>query len=120
MVDFDELKEKTSDFIREKPLLARISAIFLIFFVIALTVVFIQSKKPKAKNFKKPENVLTSEPMTPEYLEIEKDYYLSRKTENSWSNEEINKYFSKPDSRLIEELENSNDKIIDEITGAAP
>ena len=51
MVDFDELKEKTSDFIREKPLLARISAIFLIFFVIALTVVFIQSKKPKAKNF---------------------------------------------------------------------
>jgi len=53
MVDFDELKEKTSDFIREKPLLARISAIFLIFFVIALTVVFIQSKKPKAKKLRK-------------------------------------------------------------------
>ena len=45
------------------------------------------------KTAKKPENVLTSEPMTPEYLEIEKDYYLSRKTENSWSDEEINKMF---------------------------
>ena len=53
MVDFDELKEKTSDFIREKPLLARISAIFLIFFCNCADSSIYSIKKAKGKKLRK-------------------------------------------------------------------
>lgn len=120
MLDFEELKDNISTFIREKPLLARITALLLIFFLLALIIIFIQSSKPKAKEYKKTDIVLNEKPLAPAGPEVEKDYYMSRSTQETWSKAEIEEYFTEPDSSLLKELENSNDKIIDEILGAAP
>lgn len=117
MLDFDELKENLDSFIHSKPVLAGVSGLILFFFLAAMIIVFIQSGKPKATTQVKPETVQSFDPMPPE---IEKDYYQSRKTESVWSEEEINRWYSKPDSELMAELQAANDKIIEEITGAAP
>ena len=37
-----------------------------------------------------------------------------------WSDEEIDQYFTPPDYKMLKDLEKANDKIISEITGAAP
>ena len=120
MWDFDELKEKLDSFIHENPFLAGISGLILFFFLAAMVIVFIQSGKPKPQAQAKQETLQKLSPMPPEPPEIEKDYYQSRKTENLWSDEELNQWYSEPDSDLLKELQAANDKIIEEITGAAP
>lgn len=120
MLDFDELKENLDSFIHSKPVLAGVSGLILFFFLAAMIIVFIQSGKPKSTTQVKPETVQSFDPMSPEPPEIEKDYYQSRKTESVWSEEEIKRWYSKPDSELMAELQAANDKIIEEIIGAAP
>lgn len=120
MLDFDELKEKVSDFIHEKPLAFGISALILVFFVLALIVIFIQSSKPAPEEYKKEVYTSIEKPIAPSGPDIEKDYYMSRTTKSEWSEEELKEYLPENDSGLIEELNDTNNKIIDEILGAAP
>ena len=116
----DELREKISQFTYERPLLARITLIILVFFVIAMIIIFIQSSKPKQKQYEQTNIIIDSTPLYPAGPEIEKEYYQTRKKENTWSDDEIKKWFTETDQKLINELEKSNDKIINEVIGAAP
>lgn len=121
MLDFDELKETVSNIIYEKPLLARITALLLLLFLAAIMILYVQSSKPKSKiQYEKNTIILDSKPLIPEEPQVAKEYYPSRNTENSWSEEEIKTYFTEPDQKLLKELELTNDRIISEITGAAP
>lgn len=121
MIDFDDIKEAVSDFIDEKPLLFRIALLIVIFFLIALIIIFIQSS-PKKQNipYKKDEIMLTSEPVMTDGPNIEKDYYSSRTTENVWSETQLKEWFTSPDGKLSSGLEKANDKIVSDIIGAAP
>lgn len=120
MLDFYELKETVLDFTRKKPMLAFITVIILLFFMLAMIVLFIQSSKPKQETYEKPNIVLDATPLSPDGPELEKDYYPSRTTQSNWNNEEIKQWFTVPDKEMTEELERANDNIIKEITGAAP
>ncbi len=120
MLDFEELREKVLSFIHEKPLLAGITALILVFFVLALIVIFIQSSKPAQKEYKKESFTTIEKPIEPSGPDIEKEYYLSRTTKNEWSDEELKEYLPENDSILIKELNETNNKIIEEILGATP
>jgi hypothetical protein len=120
MLDFEDLRENISDFIEENPLLSRIAAIVLFFFMTALVIILIQTSKPKPKKYERTDIILDSKPLYPDGPDIEKDYYHSRTTKESWSDEEIKQWFTPSDPKMINELEKANDRIVNEITGAAP
>ena len=64
--------------------------------------------------------VLTESLLIPDGPEIQRDYNISRKTQEKWDEEEAESWFEKPSQRDIESLEKANDNIIQNITGAAP
>ena len=120
MLDFEDLKENISDFIEDNPLLARIAALVLFFFMAALVIILIQTSKPKQKKYERTNIILDSKPLYPDGPAIEKEYYHSRSTQETWTEEQIKQWFTDTDPKMINELEKSNDRIVNEITGAAP
>ncbi len=48
------------------------------------------------------------------------DYYFSRTGKEKWDDEEFDRWFTEPDEKTIKLLEEANDSVVDEITGAAP
>ncbi len=120
MLDFDDIKETVSTFFYEKPVLARITLIILCFFLVAMIIIFVQSSPEKQKSYEKNTIILEAAPEIPQGPQIEKDYYQTRNTQSSWTEDEIKKYYTEPDFKMLKELEIANDKIVSDITGAAP
>lgn len=58
--------------------------------------------------------------LVPSGPEVPYGYETSRKTEEAWSEDEAEEWFAFPDENEIRRLGESNDRMIDEITGAAP
>lgn len=56
----------------------------------------------------------------PEYGSMTNDYYFSRTGKEKWDDEEFDRWFTEPDEKTIKLLEEANDSVVDEITGAAP
>ncbi len=77
-----------------------------------------KNKKTKVKQ-EKPV-VLTETLLIPDGPEINRDYSISRQTQDKWSDEQADVWFEKPTEKDIESLEKANDNIIRDITGAAP
>lgn len=48
------------------------------------------------------------------------DYYYSRETDDTWTQEEVDEWFTKIDEYAVDNLSKSNDNIINEIIGVAP
>ena len=121
MFDFDDLKDSISDFTQKKPLLVAIICIVVFLFFAGLIILMIQTTPVKKTEFKEAEPFTQDAPvLIPDSPDIEKEYYPNRITENQWSQEEINKWFTYPEEETMKELEKANDKIVDDITGAAP
>ncbi|MBQ0051476.1 MAG: hypothetical protein KBT11_05365 [Treponema sp.] len=126
MLDLDELKENfgdfsLSDFIQEKPAVfaAICGGIFL--FLAALVILLIQTSPEKKVEYSNPEHLEADAPiLIPDAPQIEKDYFPSRVTENQWSKEEVDKWFTYPDETVMEDLEKTNNKIVKDILEAAP
>ena len=118
--DFEEIKENISDYVSEKPHVFIIIALICLLFALGLIVLFIQSSPAKVQEQEVEEFVDDEQIMSPDEPIIEKDYYPFRTTENKWSDEELNKFFTYPDAKAISQLASVNDKIVDDITGAAP
>ena len=77
------------------------------------------------KNNKKSEEsekpvVLTETLLIPDGPEINRDYNISRQTQDKWTDEQADVWFEKPTEKDIESLAKANDNIIRDITGAAP
>ena len=77
------------------------------------------------KNNKKSEEsekpvVLTETLLIPDGPEINRDYNISRQTQDKWTDEQADEWFEKPTQKDIDSLEKANDNIIRDITGAAP
>ncbi len=58
--------------------------------------------------------------IVPDGPEVPSEYETSRKTEEAWTEDEAEEWFTFPDENEIRKLGESNDRMIDEIIGAAP
>ncbi|MBP3773000.1 MAG: hypothetical protein J6I53_09995 [Treponema sp.] len=120
-MDFDELKESISDLTREKPFLFAFIGIIVFLFIAGLVILMIQTTPVKKTEMQAPEPFTQDSPiLTPDSLDIEKEYYPTRIPENQWSKEDINTWFTYPEEETMAELEKANDKTVEGIIGAAP
>ena len=94
-----------------------------VFLVASALIILIANSKPKKKTAKPLSTknfTQTEEFFKPKNLTFTKDYYFYREGNEIWSEEQVDEWFSTPDEKTVEELSNSNDKIVDDIIGAAP
>jgi len=63
---------------------------------------------------------LTDPLVVPDGPELPKDYTSSRTPKDKWTEEDAEEWFTVPSQNEIDSLSKANDKLINEITGAAP
>jgi hypothetical protein len=56
----------------------------------------------------------------PQEPAIPDDYLLYRERKSAWSDEEVDRWFTVPDSNMLRDLHAANDKMISELLRAAP
>lgn len=126
MIDFESIKDSLSafslsDFARKKPLIFALMCLLILLFILALVILLIQTSPEKKVKVPLQERFEADAPVLyPDSVDIEKDYYFSRTSENQWEKEEVDKWFTYPDDESMKELADSNDKVIKDILGAAP
>ncbi|MBQ8013086.1 MAG: hypothetical protein IJ257_01640 [Treponema sp.] len=121
-MNFDDIKYEISDFAHEKPVLLTIISIVIFLFIAGLVILMIQTSPAKKEAPEKVPEPFTANESTliPDSPDIEKDYYPNRVTENQWTQNDINTWFTYPEDDTMAELEKANDSIIQDLTGAAP
>lgn len=119
----ESLKDTVLDFFEENRKLSIIisSLTVLILICVALLIVSLNSEKSK-KNKNSPVDplVISETPLIPNGPTIPRDYNISRKTKNEWTDEEVSDWFTTPSDSEIEALSKTNRNMINEIIGAAP
>lgn len=124
MFDFSETLDTIKDFASEKRNVAIAVCILVILFFLGIFAFVLQ--KPNSENkLKVPE--AQEQPLSPDQKillpegpSIPDGYALTRTPKEKWSLEEASEYFTVPDSDSVDKLSSDNDKLIDEILGAAP
>ena len=56
----------------------------------------------------------------PQKNPLTEKYYFQREQESQWSGEEFDKWFTTPTEKTVDQLGKSNNRLIDELIGAAP
>ncbi len=117
----DRISDSIKDFVdRTNRLTLGLLGALIILILITLILILIQiSTKPKILN--SDTTFVTEDPfIMPQDMTLTEDYYFSRVTDDKWSSEETDRWFSKPDASNINELGTANDALVDELLGAAP
>lgn len=118
------IKEKVQDFIQENRTVSLCIGGLSILIIVSIILLFIAAgsksgKKNKTKNIQRPVTY-SEEILVPPSPLVSNGYQSSRTTKEKWENDEIEPWFTKPGQKEIDDLSNANDRIINEITGAAP
>lgn len=95
----------------------------LILMTLSAIVILVEGRKTKPSERKISEQRKINAEKTlliPQGPEVPEGYEIGRKTKDKWQESEIQEWFTVPDEAEIEKLSDSNDKIVDEILGAAP
>lgn len=119
---FSSVKNKIIElyFDNKKVFFLLLSLCFIIFLCIVL-LIFIPKEKKESQNSTIQNHLELSEKLLiPNGPELPKDYTFSRKPKEKWTEEEAQVWFTEPSQKDIDSLSKSNDKMINEITGAAP
>ena len=117
----DEAKEWIQLLLQEKPLTAAVSAGLICLAFIALIILLIQTRPQKPAPAPELPAFEADAPLfIPDAPSIQQDYFPYRIPGKTWSSEDIEKWFTAPDEETMRALEQANDKIISDITGAAP
>ena len=119
---FSSVKNKIIElyFDNKKVFFLLLSLCFIIFLCIVL-LIFIPKEKKESQNSTVHNHLELSEKLLiPNGPELPKDYTFSRKTKEKWTEQEAQVWFTEPSQKDIDSLSKSNDKMINEITGAAP
>ena len=119
---FSSVKNKIIElyFDNKKVFFLLVSLCFIIFLCVLL-LIFIPKEKKESQNSTIQNHLELSEKLLiPNGPELPKDYTFSRKTKEKWTEEEAQVWFTEPSQKDIDSLSKSNDKMINEITGAAP
>lgn len=123
-MEFDEIgggyAEDSGGLLKNRPLVLAVSGIIALLFIAALVVLLIQTGPKKAKGPKAAPFTADSPIMVPDAPNVEKDYYQYRTTPERWSREDLEKWFTYPDDKIMKQLEKVNDSLAEEITGVAP
>lgn len=113
---FELIKDYCSENKRNAILFATLGASILLLIILLLCI----PKNKKTKVQEEKPVVLTESLLIPDGPEINRDYSISRKTQDKWTDDQADVWFEKPTDKDIESLEKANDNIIRDITGAAP
>ena len=126
-VFFENLKEKIislyeliRDYCSENKRNAILIGSLIILVLLLLILLLCLPKKKKTSEVQEKPVVLTETLLIPDGPELQRDYNISRKTQEKWDEEQADTWFEKPTEKDIESLEKANDNIILDITGAAP
>lgn len=114
------LYEKICDFCRENKKTALICAALIVIVLVLVLILIIAGHKKKEPEALQMPLVLSEAPLIPNGPEINNDYTISRKTDKSWTEEELDKWFTIPSEKEINSLGKTNNAIVSEILGAAP
>ena len=114
----DDMQENADDLIHNKPhVLITIIAIVLLF-IIGLLIIMVQASPKKKKEVQKIKFTADAPIMIPDTRSVEEEYYPYRSTPERWSRDNLEKWFTYPDEKIMGQLEKSNDALVEEITGA--
>ena len=124
---FENLKEKivslyelVKDYCSENKRNAILIGSLLVLLLLLIILLICIPKKKKNDGVQTKPVVLTETLLIPDGPELQRDYNISRKTQEKWDEQQADEWFEKPTERDIESLEKANDNIILNITGAAP
>lgn len=111
--------EKVRDYALENTMIsACVAALFLVI-IIAIILLCAALKKTEEVKYERPVT-LTEEMLIPPSPAMLDGYNPSRVTKEAWTKEESEEWFTVPGKKELDDLSRANDKIINEITGAAP
>ena len=95
--------------------------VFGILLVLIIILIFILCSSPKEKELLPKVNYeITDYLYSPTSPEISSDYMFSRTPKKSWTEEEANNYITLPTEKMLDDLQNANDKLIKDILEASP
>ena len=115
------LVKKTVSFCKENPRKAVIVLCSSLIVILLILLISIIAGRPKEeKEADGPQIVFTEELLVPDELVTEYSYDISRQTEEKWSEEETEKWFTIPTTEQINQLEKENESMISDVIGAAP
>ena len=113
---FELIKDYCSENKRNAILFGTLGASIILLIILLCCI----PKNKKTKVEQEKPVVLTETLLIPDGPEINRDYNISRQTQDKWTDEQADVWFEKPTEKDIESLEKANDNIIRDITGAAP
>ena len=116
------LSDKVTSFYEENRKISFIilGLILVILFCLILLVATSEKDKKKQKDLPGSNLQLTESLIIPNGPELPRDYNISRKTKDKWTEEEAEPWFTVPTEKEINSLSNSNENMVNEIIGAAP
>ncbi len=122
MFDIKETVKKIQSFLQKDTKKTFIACGVLIFLCLCAIIALAASsnKKEKQKSLKEQPLVLDQPLLIPSAPGIPDEYITTRKTEKNWKEDEIEKWFTLPDEEEVQKLGDANDRIIQDIIGAAP
>lgn len=120
---FEIIKENLQNFLRENTKITVGITILLVALAVFAFASGIFQEKKKQETFVFPEQIPFSAVenfFPPKEDSLTEDYYFSREQNSVWSKDEFDRWFSVPSKENVEALGKSNEKIANEILGAAP
>lgn len=105
------------------PKFAKIGIIILLaFFLIAVIIILVgESNLFSKKKVAFDESFILHQPLiAPESPSTPDEYYLVRPKDYTWTQQDIDRWFSPPDQQLLDSLHTANDEIISDVLEAAP
>ena len=115
------LFQKIINFCRENPRKALIAgcSVCIVILVLILSSIIVKTPEPKKTE---PEQVIvfTQDLLVPDEMDSEYSYDISRQTQENWTEEETEKWFTIPTPDQVEQLEKENESMISDVIGAAP
>lgn len=117
---FSSVKNKITElYFDNKKVFFLLAGLFFVIILCIILLIFIPKDKKESQNVYVENHLeLSEKPLIPNGPELPKDYTFSRK--EKWTEEEAQVWFTEPSQKDIDSLSKSNDKMINEIIGAAP
>lgn len=124
MFDVQEYLDQLRDLIDENRKIAlAIAGGLIAVLILILTLMIVSDQKSKAlkKTAIDPKKLVIDQPLlVPDGPAVPNGYITSRTPAKSWTEKDIEQWFTEPDKEEVEKLGDANDRIINEIIGAAP
>lgn len=115
LLTYDRVKD--SVFSNTKTVILCCLSLILILLILILILLMTAPKKPKTYS---QDLILTEDLLVMPSPSLPEGSSVSRTTKDSWTDEELDVWFTEPSKKELDDLSKSNNRIVSEITGAAP